>query len=524
LLFWLATIFDSTYAQKHTIDFGSEKKIKTFEDSLSSKIWLDKYLIKQHKKGYAKLQYNYNSRKTWDVEQGEKFKINSTFLNGILINKNEFVFTHPRHLLEVLNDSIQLGFPFFSIKTDSITEHHSGISVYYSTQSGPKFVFGKVNVSAPIIVKPNVLKQLMHWKTGNNFKLNQWNKARKQLKNIPYLTLQADPTLQFINDSTNINVFLVKKQVNQFDAIIGFQPKSNNEKTEVIADVNLQLYNIAKRTDTWKLRWSTPESNTQKLNAATTIPLLFNSPFGYSLSVFLLKQDSTYIHSNIKNGLVFTPSFNTNIIVYTGIKKINPIGDNVNTLSTIKNRSFGIKLNYQKLNNLFNPAKGWIADIDISQGKQNSSIQETSTKTMFNAIEGSVANYILLGNKIVLKQSLEGGSIATKGIISQAELFEIGGFSSFRGVNERFIRTSDYLVYSIAPRYRLDEFSFIEIFYDNIWFSNNQNELINYWSIGSGFAFSTKGGIFSLSYALSDIGNNLEPKNGKIHFGYINLF
>jgi hypothetical protein len=102
LLFWLATIFDSTYAQKHTIDFGSEKKIKTFEDSLSSKIWLDKYLIKQHKKGYAKLQYNYNSRKTWDVEQGEKFKINSTFLNGILINKNEFVFTHPRHLLEVL--------------------------------------------------------------------------------------------------------------------------------------------------------------------------------------------------------------------------------------------------------------------------------------------------------------------------------------------------------------------------------------------------------------------------------------
>jgi outer membrane translocation and assembly module TamA len=512
------------YAQKQTIDFDSEKKSKTFEDSLTSKKWLDNYIIKQQKKGYAKIQYAYSNNNNWRVTLGNQFNIDSTFLNGDLLYNDEFIFNHKKNIYNTLNDSIQKGYPFFGIKTDSIIENNTGLSVYYSTSAGPKFVFGKVNVGQSVVVKSNVLKQLMHWKTGHNFKLNQWSKATKQLTNIPYVTLKNNPTLQFIGDSVNINISLAKKKVNQFDAIIGFQPKNNTDKTEVIADVNLQLYNLAKRTDTWKLRWSTPESATQKLNASTTLPLLFNTPFGYSLDVFLLKQDSTYIHSNIKNGVVFTPSFNTNIIMYTGIKKINPIGENINTISTIKNRSFGLKLNYQQLNNLFNPIKGWQVSLDISQGKQNNVIQETTTKAVFNAFQGSVYNYLPISKKIVLKQSIDGGSIATKGTITQAELFEIGGFSSFRGVNERFIRSSDYIIYSLGPRYRLDEFSYLELFYDNIWFTNNQNELIYYWTLGTGFAFSTKGGIFSLSYALSDIGNGLEPKTGKIHFGYINLF
>lgn len=517
-------IFNSSYAQNWVVDFESAKKSKTFQDSLSAKIWLDKFIFRQQKKGFVQIKYEYEKTLGWLVIIGERYKIDSTLINGKLLFEKEGIFNHQKNLRSVLLDSTQNGLPFFKIKTDSIKENKDGAVVYYSTISGPNYVFGNVLTPTPIVVKPTLLKRLLHWKTGANFKLNQLSKIDKQLKSIPYLTVNNPPSIQFINDSAHLNISLTKKQVNQFDAIIGFQPNETTNKTEIIADVNLQLYNIAKRTDTWKLRWSTPESNTQKLNASTTLPLLFNTPFGYNLDLFLLKQDSSYINSNIKNGIVFTPNFYTNIIIYTGLKKISPIGENVNTITSIINRSFGLKLNYQQLNNLFNPSSGWLVTTDISQGKQKSSIQETSTNAIFNTAEGIVTNYTSILKKITLKQLIAAGSIATKGIVTQAELFEVGGFSSFRGVNERFIRTSDYLIYSFAPRYRLDEFSFAEIFYENIWFSNNQNKLVNYWNIGGGFAFSTKGGIFSLSYAVSDLGNGLTPKNGKIHFGYINLF
>lgn len=524
MLLWLIATLNVSYAQNYAVDLGSNKKTKVFEDSLSAKKWLDKYIVKKQKKGFVKIKYNYTENEGWQISLGKQYKIDTIIVNGKVLFTDEHVFNQPKNINTILQDSIQDGYPFFKIQTDSVLERNSGATVYYSTKSGPKFIFGNVYATKPAVVKPSVLKKLIHWRTGVNFKLSQLNKINKQLTSIPYLTLKTNPTLQFIDDSVHINIALAKKQVNQFDAIIGFQPAENTGKTEVIADVNLQLYNIAKRTDTWKLRWATPESNTQKLNAATTLPMLFNTPFGYSFDLFLLKQDSSYIHSNIKNGIVFTPSFNTNVIIYTGIKKISPIGDNINTVTSISNRSFGLKLNYQQLNNIFNPTIGWLIVADVSQGKQKSSIQETTTNAVFNTFEGTATNYIPVLKKITLKQSLSGGSIATQGVVTQAELFEIGGFSSFRGVNERFIRTSDYITYSFAPRYRLDALSFVEVFYDNVWFSNNQNKIINYWSVGAGFAFSTKGGIFSLSYAVSDIGNGLTPKNGKIHFGYINLF
>ena len=108
------------------------------------------------------------------------------------------------------------------------------------------------------------------------------------------------------------------------------------------------------------------------------------------------------------------------------------------------------------------------------------------------------------------------------------ELYRIGGRTSLRGFNEQAFSASLFSVFSAEYRFLFDQnsafFGFVDYGYyeSEITVKFTKDTPLGF---GLGVNFNTNSGIFSLIYGLGrQQGNPILVKNGKIHFGYINLF
>ena len=111
--------------------------------------------------------------------------------------------------------------------------------------------------------------------------------------------------------------------------------------------------------------------------------------------------------------------------------------------------------------------------------------------------------------------------------IFQNELYRFGGINSFRGFNEEELFASTKLITTLEYRFIVDRNSNAFLFYDQAIYENTALKYVKDYpfSVGAGFSFGTKLGIFSISYGLGrQLSNNLDLRSGKIHFGYTAYF
>ncbi|MFT5306311.1 MAG: outer membrane protein assembly factor BamA, partial [Chitinophagales bacterium] len=108
------------------------------------------------------------------------------------------------------------------------------------------------------------------------------------------------------------------------------------------------------------------------------------------------------------------------------------------------------------------------------------------------------------------------------------EKYRIGGYRLLRGFDEEAIYTPYYSIFTSEFRFLLSQNSFFNVFADIAIVEDEQKGPGNIdvpIGFGMGVALQTRGGIFSLSYALGkNLDNKIEFRNGKIHFGFISLF
>ena len=107
------------------------------------------------------------------------------------------------------------------------------------------------------------------------------------------------------------------------------------------------------------------------------------------------------------------------------------------------------------------------------------------------------------------------------------ELYRIGGLNSIRGFMESSIYASTYSIASFEYRFVFERNSALFTFFDAAWYEKKFEDYYYDYPMGFGFGlfFKTKAGIFTISYAMGQQKNeNLNIKNAKIHFGFINKF
>jgi len=214
----------------------------------------------------------------------------------------------------------------------------------------------------------------------------------------------------------------------------------------------------------------------------------------------------------------------------------------------IGNRSFGLETQWNKVDFLLTPRKGFqlMADLSTTFRRfiKNPTIEDTfdpvqgetfaylydrvGTNSVRWQVKGSAAYYVPISKRFVLASKYNGAYMFSQAPLYRNEIFQIGGFRLLRGFDEGSLFVNQYHIGTIEPRYLLAQNSYFFLFADFGWIESNYpgNNLQTVpYSTGLGMVFETRGGLFNVNYAVGATSQTgLQFRNSKIHFGYVNYF
>ena len=489
-----------------------------------------------------------NKKYTW--RRLGKGNINPLVVSSIGFQENRFSgqdFNY-FHLIEIEESIIKHlenhGFPFASIRLDSIKIEQETISAVLKLEQGPQIHIDTIILTGYHSINPNYIYQLLDIKPGDLYNEEKINNVKAQLASMPFAHEKTAFLIEFSEDKALLKINLEKARNNVFDGIVGFQPKSSiDNKMILTGNLKLKLYNSFKRGEMLRLDWQSPGGGSQNLNVGFAYPYLFNTPIGIDYNFKLFKQDSNFINLRNKPGIRFIISGSDYIKVSadffssTTLSKdlVNGIPSKTDVLD-MKTRMGNLEANFIRFDYAFNPRKGWRIQLLAGYGSREIVKQHDIKDSYYDSIPMNSQQIKLLANleyfiPLFKRQTLRIWSMSEmlKGNhLLTNELFRIGGFSDFRGFNEESIYASTYSILTLEWRLLLERNSFLSVFWNKAYVENSSGNKTTYdqpMGFGAGFSFQTKAGIFALSYALGqEMGNPIQFSQAKIHFGYMARF
>jgi hemolysin activation/secretion protein len=208
----------------------------------------------------------------------------------------------------------------------------------------------------------------------------------------------------------------------------------------------------------------------------------------------------------------------------------------------------GLEFWYNNLDYLFNPRKGITVKSNVSLGQRKviknqeilalksekfdfaNAYDTINLRNIQFGVDIDLAYYLPVSNWAVNKFSLTSGLKYNNDRVVENELYRLGGNRLMRGFDELTLLTNFYAVTTSEFRLILDQNSFLSLpFIDFGFLQSDSRQLkpkgVLVMGIGLGMNFSTKAGIFNISFASGNYDlNGFDFANTKIHFGYVNLF
>lgn len=425
------------------------------------------------------------------------------------------------------------GYPFaqvFFTKQEIIEQQ---IQIQMNISSGKFYRFSDIIVKGDSSISKSTVQNIIGIKINDIYSEEKLSSIDRILQQTNFINVLKKSELLFTENGVELYVYLENQKMSSMNGAVGLQPNPQSQKIGLTGDVQIKLLNIFKKAELIDVNWRSIEPQTQALQAKMNYPFLFKSPFGIDLKFNLYKRDSTFL--DLKSFIGIQYSFKNNVQL-KGFYQINSseiLSKTPNPsslfsyLAPIKLNSYGISLQYRRINYLPNPSKGFSLYIETSIGnrtikKENTALEKSYVyKSIFQYV-----SYIPITKRNIIKVGINFESY-TSSTIFQNERYRFGGLNSLRGFNEEELFASTKMISSLEYRFLLDKNSTVFVFYDQgIYEDNTLNYKIDSpFGVGSGISFGSKIGIFSISYALGKQENNpLEFRNGKIHFGYITYF
>lgn len=420
------------------------------------------------------------------------------------------------------------GFPFAEFEFQKSEIINSKINLICNLISGPL-------VKIDSIINPEITKkelQLVYKfsdiRNGDLFELNKIYKISENIKNTGFIQEIRPPAYEFIDNKVSLYTYFKPQSKNSINGLVGIQP-GENENVQFTGNVALNFQNALSYGEVLKINWRRMFNSSQNLIAELSYPFLFNTNFEIIGGLDMIKKDSSFFNfnskliinyktsSNFSNGFLFTNNNSTNLLE----------GD----YSSTSVNSFGFVTDYKKLDNPFNPKRGFIIKSEIAYGwKETYSIDTASNNVLkspnFNG-NLSFSSYLSLINRTTFKIKLSTSTIQNN-ILYENELTRIGGYKTIRGFDEESIWVSSFILGNFEFRYLLDEKSNIFLFSDFAWTESKINDFIKaeyFQSFGFGTNISMPNGILTLIYGLGrKIDNPFLIRSGKIHLGFTSYF
>ncbi|MCU0442622.1 MAG: BamA/TamA family outer membrane protein [Bacteroidia bacterium] len=452
------------------------------------------------------------------------------------------------------------GYPFASIKLDSIELDGAGISAALNLDPNRYIVFDTLDIRGDANIKKWYLQKYLGVKPGNSYSENTYKLMNSRLSQLPYIKSNAPAAMYFYSSKVMPVFDLQNRKASSVDGIIGFAPNtqtgSNAGRLLITGEANLHLQNIAGTGKSVDLNYRSFLGNSQELKLKFVFPYLFRSSLAFDYDLNLIKQDTSFLDVTNRIGLQYRFAGTDHVKVFYSIQTTTLISIDTTTIkltgrlpeaADIRNSSYGIGYKFTRLDYYLNPRKGFstelLAGAGIKQIQRNPTIEQLailqpdgSTKSVYDTLqlryiqyrlEGSFDGYIPLFKRAVLRTQAMGGHIASENLFVN-ELFRIGGIRSLKGFDEQAIFTSTYAIANIECRYLIQQNSNVLLFWNGAYYRNIVRSPVvsdRPFGFGAGANIETGSGVFSLFYALgTQQGNAIEWARAKVHFGFINYF
>lgn len=436
------------------------------------------------------------------------------------------------------------GYPFASIRIDSLASGILGVEAVMMMDQGPLVLFDSMLIKGDARVRSAYLINYLKIRPGSAYNEYEVGRVSNRLKEIPFLTEARPMEMEYYGDRARTVLFLKDKKASQFNGVVGVQPDNTGSgKVHVAGDVRLRLHNAFGKAELVDLNWSNPLPQSQDLKVKAAFPFLFNLPIGLEGDISLFKRDSTFLELDRQLGFRYFLGGMNSIRLILGRKSSNLISTsryrNATVLppfADVSASNYGLGLMLVDLDYRLNPRRGYSVDFSGSAGIRTIDRNVALPEVLYDSIDlrntqyrlqGAADLYFPLGGLGVFNTGVNGAWMQSEGIFSN-ELYRFGGLRSLRGFDEQSLGASMYLIGKAEFRFILEQNSYLLAFYNMAWYEDQSRQQVlqdTPYGFGAGITFDSKLGVFSFTYALgSQQGNPIEFRSAKVHFGVINTF
>jgi len=448
---------------------------------------------------------------------------------------------------KILSYAEENGYPFASVKYDSLRIENNQLSASLNLELGPLIKFDSVEVVGEQVLKSKFVTSYLGISGGSAYNQKVIDGVVQKLRRLPYVRLVKSPELSFQNSEAKVILSLERRPINTIDGIIGFLPNTSRDNGLLITgQFDLELYNPFATGKKIGMHWRRLSEETQSLRMNYFHPNVLRSSLSLDTDFEFLKQDTTFTRRDFKVDFSYDLSVHGELSFFTNFRGTDLLAtsqyENSDRLPDIIDFSvarYGITFGLNYLDDAFLPTSGFKLSLSASVGnktiRQNVGLPDElylglDLKTLQYQYDLHVDNYISINPKHVFYTSLKGGLISND-LLFRNDAYRLGGLNAIRGFSENFFFATSYAFSTIESRLFFDETSYLSVFSD-VGYVNSDfaaQGLVNkefVLGLGAGINFSTGNGIFNFVYALgtSESTGGLNFNQSKIHFGYTTRF
>lgn len=446
--------------------------------------------------------------------------------------------------VSIIEYSENHGHPFASIRLDSIKLSDASLAASLHYEAGPLIRFKSLKIIGSNSVKKSFLEKFLGIQPGFIYEEKKLKSIPGKLNFLNFITMKNQVQQTFQNDESSIYIEIEDRPVNKVDGIIGILPNEGSDKKVLVTgQLDLSINNLFNSGKRLNIDWQRVRKESQFLDMDYLHPNLLNTNLNFNTSLNLLKEDTSFFNITAKFGLGYLFGSGFEFQLFSKIKSgrlssTNRVSDQnaLPPFSDFDINSYGVRVDYRKLDHPVSPRKGLTYFMDFSVGSKKIKPNTGLDPTLYSSIDlndqqfevrGGFATYQQLHNKLHLAVETEIAKLFNDNLFLN-DLFRLGGLNTLRGFNQNFFFASEYLLFKIEPRYYFSRDSFVFIFYDQAFIGqeiNNMKSKDHPLGFGAGISLNVNNGIIKLAYALGSSKNQqIDPNLSKFHFGYVAKF
>jgi len=428
--------------------------------------------------------------------------------------------------LQRLNEiRTEMGNTFASLSLKSITvENDNSLSASLLVESGLKRNIDSIVIKGYEKFPKSFLKYYAGIKNGKTFSQKKLIEQNDIINSLPFASTIKPPEALFRKDSTIIYLYLVKRNANLFDGVLGFATNEETRKLQLNGYLNLELNNNLNFGEQLTINYKADGEEQRSFKVKADLPYLLKSPFGVGLELKIFKRDSTFITTEQQSRISYqiNPA-SRSYIGYKGYESSNLLDEQIvgSPIEDYSSRFLLAGLSFIKLQNstLFGVKSNISLETEIgSRNLKNENENQLRFMIQLNHIFN--LNY---KNSIFLQNS---NNLLVSDTFLTNELFRFGGINSMRGFSEDSIDASLFSVLNTEYRYIFNQGLYVHSIIDIGYFENKTILLKEkLYSYGIGMGVQTKGGLLKFSIANGNRANQaFNFSNTKIHIILSSIF